>query len=93
MSLLESLLRQSIAIACAGICGARSDVSARQALDELQMWRMAPFVEAVIGQQCADFSVRLAGQLMRARHEFVRSRTKQRGFLRFQDVSAPSPSQ
>eukprot|EP00873_Tetraselmis_striata_P037853 jgi/Tetstr1/458117/TSEL_004285.t2 len=59
----------------------------REALDEeLQMWRMAPFVEAVIGQRCADFCVRLAGQLMRGRHEFVRSRTKQRGFLRFQDV-------
>eukprot|EP00192_Tetraselmis_astigmatica_P009810 CAMPEP_0117654740 /NCGR_PEP_ID=MMETSP0804-20121206/3908_1 /TAXON_ID=1074897 /ORGANISM="Tetraselmis astigmatica, Strain CCMP880" /LENGTH=926 /DNA_ID=CAMNT_0005461047 /DNA_START=141 /DNA_END=2921 /DNA_ORIENTATION=+ len=53
---------------------------------ELKLWRMAPFVEAVLQQEHSDPVVAAAAHLQRARHEATRTRTKQRAFLRFTQV-------
>lgn len=55
------------------------------------MWRMAPFVEAVLRQGRSAPAVAAAANLMRCRHEASRSRTKQRAFLRFTDASPLRP--
>ncbi|CAL5228170.1 g11251 [Coccomyxa viridis] len=54
--------------------------------DELRQWRMAPYLDAVLQQKRSRFLIRLSAQLLRARHERERNRTRERALLALQQV-------
>ncbi|GAA0153732.1 hypothetical protein LIER_11901 [Lithospermum erythrorhizon] len=49
--------------------------------DELQMWKMAPYIEAIDSQQSSLFIIKYMCDILRIRWESTRSRTKQRSLL------------
>ncbi|CAA0817995.1 Protein prenylyltransferase superfamily protein [Striga hermonthica] len=49
--------------------------------DEMQMWELAPYIEAIDSQDTSPFIVRYYCNILRVRWESSRSRTKQRALL------------
>ncbi|KAG2428213.1 hypothetical protein HXX76_011893 [Chlamydomonas incerta] len=49
--------------------------------DDLQLWQVAPWVEAVLAQPAGQFMVAAAAKLYKTRHERTRARTRERALL------------
>lgn len=58
-----------------------------QPSDELQMWEMAPYVEAVLSQPRLPVLARRCALLLQARHEKSRSRTRERSMIHMQEAA------
>ncbi|XP_027117166.1 uncharacterized protein [Coffea arabica] len=63
--------------------------------DELQHYKMAPYMEAIDSQQSSPFTIKYFCNMLRVRWESTRSRTKQRALLMMEklveSISEPSP--
>ena len=55
-----------------------------EARDDLQHWRLAPYVDAVLRQQRSCYAVQAAAVRARAQHEAERPRVRERALLAFQ---------
>ncbi|GMH46024.1 hypothetical protein BSKO_13988 [Bryopsis sp. KO-2023] len=56
------------------------------AKDELRSWEMVPYVEAIRSQLFSRFIFQAAASLQRARHEFERSRTRERSIMMMENL-------
>jgi hypothetical protein len=54
--------------------------------DELQQWQMAPFVEAVLQQQCTQYMLHATARLLKCRHEKERGRTRERSLMQLEQL-------
>lgn len=54
--------------------------------DELSMWEMAPYIEAIDGQQHSYYSIKYFCDILRVRWESTRSRTKERALLMMENL-------
>ncbi|KAF5842032.1 hypothetical protein DUNSADRAFT_9601, partial [Dunaliella salina] len=56
------------------------------AQDELQLWEMAPYLEAVLSQPRSHMMLQATARLLKARHERTRSRTRERALLHMEQL-------
>ena len=79
----------------AAVLSAALAVRKGRAADELRAWEMAPYVDAVRSQRRGAPTLRAAADLLAARHEVTRGRTRERAMEQLQALAdalaAPSP--
>uniref|UniRef100_A0A7S3QZ63 TPR-like protein n=1 Tax=Dunaliella tertiolecta TaxID=3047 RepID=A0A7S3QZ63_DUNTE len=56
------------------------------AQDELQLWEMAPYLEAVLSQPRSHMMLQATARLLKARHERTRNRTRERALLHMEQL-------